>query len=340
MEITGRLQQIYNSIEKTHPRLGKLAIMELICETANKALLVIGTSGTGKSAVMKWLNKNISRSKVLMDSVTVSGLKHIQKILNGANMTILVDDISKGGTEYSQVQTIATLGELSYSGFIKKYTLQLAIEIENFNGAVIMNGQPLIIKRVLSAPEFETDIRDKVVRYYHLPRPINPTLSIPEDGIDHEYDIKHIFINPKTFESEDYKKALENFLFEFTKGRAVQHLNDMLKATALLQGRTEVNEEDVKLVEYLSRNFRIEREIFYKRDLEGARILDPNVLPLLSIISTYKTRKIEDIMIEFQVKKARAYEIVAENSSIAQFKDGVLIPTAETIELLKAIGEW
>lgn len=340
MELPEKLKQIYDNVEKTHPKLGKLAILEIICDTANKALLVVGTSGTGKSAVMKYVADTVSRQKILMDSITVSGLKHTQKILNGANLTILVDDVSKGGTEYSQIQTIATLGELAYSGFIKKYTLQLAIEIENFHGAVIMNGQPLILKRVLSAPEFETDIRDKVIRYYHLPRPINPTTGCPKNGIQHRYNINDINISEKVYKSEYYSKALENFLYEFTKGRAVLHLEDMIKAVAVIEERDKASVEDVKVVEYLSRNFRIESEIFYKNDLEGARILDPNVIPLLSIIATYRTRRIEDIMMEFQVKKSRAYEIVQKNSNIAQFKDKILIPTEETVESLKEIGEW
>ena len=340
MELSGRLKQIYDNVEKTHPKLGKLAILEIICDTANKALLVIGTSGTGKSAAMKYVADTVSRQKILIDSVTVSGLKYTQKLFNGANMTVLVDDVSKGGTEYSQIQTIATLGELAYSGFIKKYTLQIAIEIENFRGAVIMNGQPLILKRVLSAPEFETDIRDKVIRYYHLPRPVNPTIWYPRNGIQHGYNINDVDIPEKVYKSEYYSKALENFLYEFTKGRAVLHLDNMIKAVAVIEERDKASIEDVKFIEYISRNFRIENEIYYKRDLEGARILDPNVIPLLSIIATYKTRRIEDIMMEFGVKKSRAYEIVQENPNIAQFKDKILIPTEETIELLKSIGEW
>jgi len=335
----GRIGEIYRSIEKTHPRLGRIAVLETLCDVANKCLLVIGCSGTGKSAVMKYVSKNVSRKCLLLDSITVNGLKHIQTNLSDKSVSILVDDISKGGTEYSQVQTVVALAELSYSGFLKKYTQSVAIDIENFTGSVIINVQPLMLKRILRAPEFETDIRDKVIRYYHLPRPVNPNMKTPNGAIRYEYNYDDVEIPSEVYRHELYLRSLDNFKHQFTIGRAVQHLNDLLKACAKLNERRIVDVDDLKVIEFLSRNFRLEREIYYKRDLEGPRKLDVNVIPILSIIASYGTRSLEDIMVEFQVRKSRAYEIIKENSIYAQFKDEVLIPTNYAIELLRSIGE-
>ncbi|MEM3454695.1 MAG: hypothetical protein QXS21_05980 [Thermoproteota archaeon] len=340
MNLQKKSNEVYSKVEGTHKRLGKLALLELYCDIANKCLLVIGTSGTGKSAILKFLEKQVGREKLLLDAITISGLRHIQKKLDGKNITILVDDISKGGTEYAQIATIVTLGELSYTGHIIKITQQYAISIRDFKGAVIINGQPLIIKRILSVPEFETDIRDKVIRYYHLPRPTSPTLHPPKNDITIQYGIDKIKIPQEILNSPTYIKALENFKSEFTLSRAIQHLNDLIRAVALFEEKQEVDEKDVNVIENLSRNFRLEHEIYNKKDLEGPRQLDVNVIPLLSIISTYKTRNIEEIENEFQVKRARVYEIVKELEHIAQFKEKTLIPTKYAENLLKYIGEW
>jgi hypothetical protein len=335
----GKIGEIYKSVEKTHPRLGRIAVLETLCDIANKCLLVIGCSGTGKSAVMKYVARNVSRKSMLLDSITVNGLKHIQSQLSDKSVSILVDDISKGGTEYSQVQTVVALAELSYSGFLKKYTQSVAIDIENFTGSVIINAQPLMLKRILKAPEFETDVRDKVIRYYHLPRPVNPNVHPPDGRVRYSYNYGSVEIPSEIRKNELYHRALENFKYQFTIGRAIQHLDDLLRACATLNEHGKVEVEDLEVVEFLSRNFRLEREIYYKRDLEGPRKLDVNVIPILSIIASYGTRSLEDIMIEFQVRKSRAYEIVKENSVYAQFKDEVLIPTNYAIELLRSIGE-
>jgi len=340
MNLQKKSSEVYNKVEETHPKLGRLALLEILCDIANKCVMVVGTSGTGKSAILKFLQNQISREKLLLDAVTVSGLKYIQEKISNKNMSILVDDISKGGTEYVQVMTVTTLGELSYTGHVVKITQNYHINVQNFKGSVIINGQPLIVKRILRAPEFETDIRDKVIRYYHLPRPLNPTLFPPRNDIIYNYGIEKVKIPQEILSSPIYNKALENFLHEFTKARATQHLNDLIRASALLEDKLTADEKDVETVEYLSRNFYLEREIFSKRNLEGPRKLDVNIIPLLSIIATYKTRKIEDIENEFQVKRHRVYEIVKEFEHIAQFKDKVLIPTRYTIDLLKNMGEW
>lgn len=338
--LTGNLKTAYNSVEKTHPRLGKLAVLELICDVANRCLLVIGTSGTGKSAVLKAMMKTVPRRYIYLDTATASSLQRIQDRLDRQNLTILVDDISKGGTEWSEVQTVLTFGELCYTGFFKKYTFHYSIEIEDFKGAAIINAQPLILKRLLAAPEFESNIRDKTIRYYHLPRPQKPLNVLPQLQVKYEYDISNVEIPKNLKRTKAYRNALKNFQYEFTKARANEHLDAMVKATARLQNRTIASKRDILIVEQLSRNFLIEAEIFSKQDLEGPRTLDVNALPLLSIIASYKTAHIDNLMVEFQVKRARMYEIIKENAHLAQFNESILIPTAYTIDLLKQLGEW
>lgn len=330
---------IYEAVENSHPGCGRLACFELLCDIADEALLVVASSGTGKSSVMKWLGNNVSRPKLLLDAVTVSGLGKLAKLLTASNHTILIDDLSKGGTSYSQLMTVTCLGELCYTGYIYKYTQSLQLEIEGFSGSVIMNAQPLILKRLLLAPEFETDIRDKVIRYYHIPRPVKPVLQPPSIKVNYGYGTNKIGI-PKTVNGGHiWKDAINLFRYEFSAARAKEHLTKLSRACARFEGRDNVDTADVWFVRELARGFILENEIFIKRDLEGARVLDVNVLPLLSMISTYGVLTVDDIAFEFQVRKRRVYEILKENADYVFVKDNSIFLTDYGRNLLKAIGE-
>ena len=124
-----KLIRLYNDIEATHKGLGQLAIMEVLADASNRAMMVIGSSGQGKSKVREWMAANITRPLLNLDSITIPGSKHLQEKLNGGNFSILCDDLSKGGSIYSQVATVTAMGELTYSGFIQKFISNMALDI-------------------------------------------------------------------------------------------------------------------------------------------------------------------------------------------------------------------
>jgi energy-coupling factor transporter ATP-binding protein EcfA2 len=335
---------IFSAVEKTHKGCGRLALMETLCDIGNRCLLVVGSSGTGKSATLRWLSTIVSRDKLWKDAITISGLKYLEKILSGQTKTILIDDISKAGTSYSQVMTVTCIGELVYSGFISKTTSQMNIDISGFRGSAIINCQPLIYKRIVKADEFETDIRDKVIRYFHIRRPIQITIRPPENHITYTYNYYDITLPEFILNSPLYEDTLEVFRLEFTKARAKEHLNVLLQASALLNNRPSVVKEDVCLVNWLSRTFLIESYITNKTDLEGARDLDVNILPILSVIATYGKYRLTDLSVDFQVKLRRAYEIVKMNEGLVTtiFMNGetYVVPTNACRDILKMAGEW
>jgi len=337
-------QHIYTSVEKTHRGCGKLAVMEVLCDMSNRCLLVVGSSGTGKSATLKWLHSNISRDKIWLDALTVSGLKHLANKLHQQTKSILIDDVSKGGTVYSQVMTVTALGELVYSGYVRKVTSQMDLDISGFRGSAIINSQPLIYKRIIKADEFETDIRDKVIRYFHLKRPINVVTKPPENNLKYQYNYYDTTMPEYILQSPLYEEALHLFRLEFTKARAKEHLNALLQASALLNNRPSVVKEDLMLVGWLARSFVIEGYITNKSDLEGARDLDVNIMPLLSILSTFKKYRLSELSLDFQVKMRRAYEIVKMNEGLVTtvVLDGepYVVPTNACQDILRMAGEW
>ena len=338
------LLNVYNNVEDTHKGLGRLAVVEVLSDASNRSLLVIGSSGTGKSTVMKWLGKHVTRKKIIRDAVTVTGLRHLQKELNNVEATILIDDLSKGGTPYSQVQTVMSLGELVYTGYIFKTTSTVNFGISNFRGSAIMNCQPLLLRRVIKNEEFETDIRDKVIRWYHLKRPITPKLSIPTDNIRHQYRTFNVTIPLNIYDNQLYDDAYGMFRFEFSDARAEEHLQAWLRASAYLNGRDKVNEADLYLIFQLSRNFQFEFVLMNKDNLEGRREMNVNLIPIITTINTFKSYPFTRMLMDYGVKTRRLYEIIKETSNYVDTvkgKDDVyIIARRNLIELLREIGEW
>jgi energy-coupling factor transporter ATP-binding protein EcfA2 len=338
------LIKVYDSVEKTHIGCGKLALMEVLSDASNRTLLVIGSSGTGKSAILKWMKDVINRDHYFLDSVTVSGLKHIAKYLKGKTLSLLVDDLSKGGTEYSQAMTVCALGELVYSGYIRKFVSGLNLDIYGFSGSAIMNAQPLILRRILRSSEFETDIRDKVIRYYHIRRPIKIELKPPSDNIEYNYLYNSVIIPDDLTNSKLMEYGLDLFRYEFSIARAKEHYYALIKASANINNRKEVDEADLWLVNELCKCFYLETELFSKRDLEGEIQLDVNILVLLSVLATYKKYSFIDAMADFQIKQSRLYEIIKDNEryvGIIKNRDKkYIVPTKAGRDLLKMVGEW
>ena len=335
--------KIYNDIEETHRGLGKLALFEVLSDIANRCLLVVGSSGTGKSVISNAVYEKVKRSKLMLDAITVSGLRRIENVLNYNTVTVVVDDLSKGQTEYSQMATVSVFSALCYTHRIRKFTGQMQLSIEGFSGSAIINLQPLLLRKIAKLPEFETDIRDKVIRYYHLRFPRQENIEKPKITVEWDYlDDFNLPIEDNARKSAYYNYAFTNFRFEFSKARAREHLTAYLNASARLNDRAKITKADCWLIYQLSRNFLIEPNIMIKESLEGERYIDENVLPLLSALATWKTPKIRDLMFRFGVRKSTLYSIIADNTDICVLikNRGIIAPTPETLELLKMIGEW
>lgn len=335
------IASILGEVEKTHPHLGDLTVFSVLCDSGNRTLIAIAISGTGKSTVCNWIAGNEKRHKIAAHGISTNGLKHFQDELSSNSVSVCVEDLSRSGSVYMQIQTTAVLAGLVYTGFIQKQSATLDLEIYGFKGSALIYAQPLIMAEMVKIAEFESDIRDKTIRYYHLFRPLTPdplpfSFKHAYDSIDRIDITINMHPNIKRF----YEIALANMEYEVSKARAMEHTQALMKASACVNQRVEVKEADAWLIAELTKNMRLEQYLYTKHDLEGARYLDNNLLPLLTDVASTREIALKEVARKAGITEKRAYAIVKTLSTWVLLNSRHLHPTKECKAILQECGIW
>lgn len=340
-------RKLYNAIHETHPGLERLALFRAVAECADKPTFIIGPSGTGKTMTQKWLRSNIKRQLIEWGAVGISTFKTYNERLQAEPTSILIEDLSVAKNLDIMIKTAFFLTHMTYEKRLVREVQPFPIAVHHFSGSCQIDFQPFILAAMTLETEWETDIKDKSLRWYHLRMPLEAHLQPPTNPPKHILTLRYLDSNKTTFSDglkrlKDYHAMLHNFRHEFTEGRAEEHADDLLRALALVNGRKEVRKSDVALLEHLSRNFRVEMEIFEKRHLEGRRHLNPDILPILGMMATYRSYPVDKVMLHFQVKRTQIYNILNGVSDYVRTtgKTSSIIPTDYTKNLLRELGEW
>lgn len=304
------LDDVITEVNKTHNGMGELVAICQLTTTAHKIMLIVSPSGCGKSTAMRYVSKLYGNNVLRTDSTSRTGLGHHAEELDSSNKLIVVDDLSTTQTPYARASTMTALTALCYTHEIHSDMGDISFAIEDFYGSVLVGIQPVILKELLLVPEWEGTIKDKVIRYYHLRRPIEPYLQEPIYPLkiadiskvkSHEPDKKYIM----------WQKIFTLGLMEFSRARAKEHLLDLLKASCALDDRTEVIEDDYILVEKLLRQSALEVISITKKELEGDRELDRNLLNLLTEYYSYNGEfLLGQVAIDYQITIQQCYKIM------------------------------
>ncbi|MBU2249573.1 MAG: hypothetical protein KKD77_22695 [Gammaproteobacteria bacterium] len=335
------MHQLYSLIEevdKTHPALGNALAFAVNCVKAKKCLLIVSPAGCGKSAISDTLGIN-HPGAVRLDSVTRSGLKDFRDTFSNYYGLVVMDDMGKVDSLYNRKHTISTFAELCYSHFISKHTFTVTIEIANFFGSAVLNIQPPILAEVYEYPEWESVIQDKTIRYYHLYRPTKPNESKPSVDIDWGIDID--LVSKPTHHYKLYSKLESIASIQWSDARVIEHLNSLLRATAALDKRQEVRNEDFILLTNLMKPLTIERHIMTKVGFEIGRYMNTNLAATLVEFASWKNISIDRIARDYKISPATTYRLLSEIKE--WFKaDAVvakkLIPKPELKKILKEAG--
>lgn len=335
------IRSLIDGVNETHKSLGNLVAVSQVVIKARKLMLIVSPSGCGKSTAMSLIGKNTSDA-MMPDRISMAGLASLQDRLTSFRSAIIVDDIATTQTQYARSTTITTLCALVYTHRVESMMAGYEYQIEDFYGSALIGIQPILLRDLMLSSEWDASIQDKVLRYYHLYRPVTPSLSLPDVSIHKGIDIDKVQdFEPNT--KTNMWKVLQNLGdSQWSKARVKEHLIDMLKAIASLESRTEVLDNDYILLAELLKPMAIENVVVVKEQLEGERYLDNNLLALLAEYYTYDGEfPLAQIAKDYKLSISQCYRIMQQQKAYWQQvskSPTVYVPTKRLIELLKSQG--
>ena len=330
-----QLITLIKQVNETHPRLGKLIAMSVISVKAHQFLLVVSPSGCGKSASSHCIAKNHADPYPIA-SVTAAWIMKITERLTGFSGVVLMDDISKM-SEYEKKDTVISFATLCHEHRLDKHTMIADYEISNFFGSAVLNIQPVQMSQLYASTEWEGLLQDKSLRYYHLFRPNEPQKDDPNIVIEWGIDLEKVK-DTQIYSGKIYERILKIAQIEWSDSRALQHLTILLRASAALDSRTEVNDSDYELLDVLMRPMIIEKYLFSKNGFEDGRIFDKNLCAVIVELASWSRVDINRIVRDYKVSPTTAYNLVRAMNNWIDLNVGKVEPNENLQKVLREIG--
>ncbi len=332
------LSNLITDIDKTHPGLGKAVAFSVICVKARQCLLLVAPSGTGKSVITDSMF-TVSPNPVKLLSVTKARLGSYKDTFTNFFGVVLMDDIAGAGSMYERKETLVAFSMLCHAHAISKHTFTADFEIDNFFGSTIMNIQPAILAEIYEYPEWESLISEKTLRYYHLYRPTFPSVEKPKLNVDWGIDID--LVKKPRHDFKLYPALNDIATIQWSDSRTLEHLDNLMKATAALDRRQEVNGNDLQLLHRLMKPMIVERYIMHKTGFETGRWMDNNLAAVLVEFATWKNISIDRIARDYKISPTTTYRLLADIRDWfkeSEVKSKMLVPKPELKRILKEAG--
>lgn len=332
------LSEVIKIVDSTHAGLGSAVAFAIICTKARQCLLMVSPSGCGKSVITDMLAKAHPNPVPLL-SITKARLTTYKDVFSNFFGVVLMDDIASAGSMYERKETLIAFSVLCYSHFISKHTFTSDFEITNYHGAAVLNIQPALLAEIYEYPEWESLLREKTLRYYHLYRPTKPSSTKLDIQIDWGIDLDLVH-KPR----HDYRlySTLESMAgIQWSDARTLEHLDTLLRATAALDRRQDVNNIDFLLLHKLMKPMTVERYVMHKTGFEVGRWMDTNLAAVLVEFASWKNINIDRIARDYKISPSTVYRLL---SNIKEWfvedkvKSKMLVPKPELKRVLKEAG--
>lgn len=333
-----QLYDIIGEVEKTHIGLGNAMAFSIICIKAKQCLLIVAPSGCGKSVITDTLG-NVHPNPVRLLSVTKARLTAYKDMFSNFWGVVLMDDMASAGSLYERKETLIAFSVLCYSHFISKHTFTTDFEIIDFHGSALLNIQPAILAEIYEYPEWESLLQEKTLRYYHLYRPTAPNDSKPNIKVDWGIDLS--LVERPDHRYKLYPKLEGIAAIQWSDARMLEHLDNLLRSSAALDGRQKVNNEDFRLLHRLMKPMTVERYIMHKTGFEVGRWMDTNLAATLVEFASWKNISIERIARDYKISPATVYRLLLEIKdwfSTSEPMSKKLVPKPELKKVLKEAG--
>lgn len=332
------LRSVIEDIDRTHARLGKAVAFAMIASKARKCLIIVSPAGMGKSTTSNVLAKHHPEVTVI-DAISEAGLGSQQDLFSGYGGLVVIDDLGKLGSHYRRIHTLIAMAELVHSHYQKSYMWGNPIDITNFTGSAILNVQPAILGSLIGSDEWEVVLMDKTIRYYHLLRPIHPNPHLPE--VDLRWGIDIDLVKAPTSRGKMWRELERIGSVQWGDARVVEHLIDLLQASAALDSRREVENQDYKMLLDLMRPLSLERYLIDKFSFESGRNFKNNMLAIMIEMASWEKLTVHRVARDYKLSVRRAGELLTqfgEGALTADMFSGVIKPTEDLKRVLREAG--
>ena len=335
------LQELAARVDATHRGLGKLIAMNILAAKARKCILNIAPAGCGKSTATDTVHKALGDISRKYTSITLAGLRHLANKLRGYRGHLIIDDLGAEKSTWARISTITVIATLVHTGYVYKVTQHYVISISDFQGSAAINIQPVLMNTLVNEEDWVAVVRDKTIRYYHLHRPRIPCEKPPEVDVDWGPGVDEVKL--KIRRSKMWYTLLAYGLVQWSYARCLEHIPDLLKAAAALDGRREVDRSDFRVVLKLMKPMALERYIVKTYGMESGRLFENDIFCLLTELATNREVPIDTVCNDFKVSPQTVERIVQEHPEwfwIKRDSPRMLCPTDFCIEVLKTVGAY
>lgn len=316
-----------------------MVAMNILAAKAKRCILNTAPAGTGKSTATDTVAYLLRERSKRYTSLTLSGMAKIKDELQDYDGAIIIDDLGAEKSEWSRTSTISSLAHLTMQHHIRKITQTTTVEITGFNGASLLNIQPVMMQSLVRDSDWVAVVRDKVIRYYHLFRPVKPCRSIP--AVDPCWGIPLDRVQEPTYKGKLWQQLIVIGLTQWSFGRCLVHIPVMLRAMAALDERETVETQDYRLLIKLMKPMQLERYIIESFEFEAGRVFNNNVVCILVELATWGHPTLETIAEDYKLHP-RTIQRLVKTAPDWCFLDKEtpkrLHPSEQTLDIFKTIG--
>ena len=318
-----------------------MVAMNIVAAKAKKTILNVGPAGTGKSVSCETVGKMLEERSKSYTSLTLAGLNRLRDEFSHYDGHVIIDDLGADRSLWSRVSTITVLANLVYSHFVHKVTDAYELQLEDFSGSVSLNIQPVLMNSLIQSDEWIAVVRDKVIRYYHLIRPMKPRRQLPDVDVDWGVPLNEVKM--RGYRGKLWYQLVAIGLTQWSYARTEEHLPDLLRALASLDGRTTVEVDDYNLLIKLLQPLQLERYIVETYGFEQGRTFSNNLYCILVELASFKEPTMRTICEDYKVSPTTAERLIASVPEWCWVKsEGInkLIPTERAKEILDLCGVY
>lgn len=307
------LEQLRAEVNETHNGLGNTVAFGALCVRANRVLVIIAPQGTGKSTVISAL-ASVFPDSIRIPEVTRAGLESMHDQITGSSAMVYMDDLGAADTAYTRMSTLLTMAELCYAHTIGKLTAKSAYTIDDFFGSFVTSIQPVLIRPVIQTTQWESNLQDKIVRYYHLVRPVRPTRKAPAVTRANDAHLKSVSDFDAFSELPD--RILDVADVQWGTARSQEHISAMLRGCASLDGRDYVDPTDIAILQELMAPMSLEKWAIRRPGIEEKREVDLALIYLMTEWATYGDFTLGQLMHDHKLIQSVAYKVMEKTKKL------------------------